>query len=157
MSRFKVEKDRVAASLSLATGQSVTGSFFVLGSLATAVGRERVGDLLNAEDGFFPFQRDDGTTAQYNRAHVVFVRLPAGVDEEALEPGYDVALRRSVVMTLSTGARIDGTVAVYAPAGYDRLSDYTRRAMHFRYVVTPFGTVIVNSDHIVEVIEKAER
>lgn len=148
MSRFKVEKDRVAASLSLATGQTVTGCFFVLG--------ERVGDVLNAEDGFFPFQRDDGTTAQYNRAHVVFVRLPAGVDEEAVEPGYDVAQRRNVVMTLSTGARIDGSVAVYGPVGYDRLSDYTRRVKHFRYVVTPFGSVIVNSDHIVEVIEKAE-
>lgn len=156
MSRFKVEKDRVAASLSLATGQTVTGCFFVLASLATAVGRERVGDLLNAEDGFFPFQRDDGTTAQFNRAHVVFVRLPAGVDEELLEPGYDIAQRRNVVMTLSTGARIDGTVAVHGPVGYDRLSDYARRAKHFQYVLTPFGSVIVNADHIVEVIEKAE-
>jgi len=156
MSRFKVEKDRVAASLSLTTGQTITGSFFVLGSLNTAVGRERVGDLLNAEDGFFPFQREDGTTAQYNRAHVVLVRLPVGVDEEALEPGYDVAQRRNVVITLSTGARIDGTVAVYGPVGYDRLSDYTRRGKHFRYVVTPFGSVIVNADHIVEVIEKAD-
>jgi hypothetical protein len=86
----------------------------------------------------------------------VLVRLPAGVDEEALEPGYDVARRRRVVMTLSTGARIDGTVMVYAPAGHDRLSDYTRRGKHFRYVVTPFGSVIVNADHIVEVIEKAD-
>ena len=156
MSQFKVEKDRVAASLSLATGHAVTGCFFLLGSLNNAVGRERVGDLLNAEDGFFPFQRDDGTTAQYNRAHVVLVRLPAGVDEESLEPGYDVAKRRNVLMTLSTGARIDGTVAVYGPIGYDRLSDYTRRAKHFRYVATPFGSVIVNADHIVEVIEKAD-
>ncbi len=47
-------------------------------------------------------------------------------------------------MTLSTGARIDGIVTVYGPVGYDRLSDYTRRAKHFRYVVTPFGSVIVN-------------
>jgi hypothetical protein len=156
MSRFKVEKDRVPACLTLATGQTITGSFFVLGSLNTAVGRERVGDLLNAEDGFFPFQREDGTTAQYNRAHLVVVRLPAGVDEESLEPGYDVAQRRNVVMTLSTGARIDGTVAVYGPAGYDRLSDYTRAAKHFRYVITPFGSVIVNADHIVEVAEKSE-
>ena len=156
MSRFKVEKDRVAASLSLATGQTITGCFFVLGSLNTAVGRERVGDLLNAEEGFFPFQREDGTTSQYNRAHVVFVRMPAGVDEESLEPGYDVAQRRNVVMTLSTGARIDGTIAVYGPIGYDRLSDYTRRAKHFRYVATPFGSVIVNAEHIVELIEKAE-
>jgi hypothetical protein len=155
MSQFKVEKERVAASLALATGQTVTGCFFLLGSLNNAAGRERVGDLLNAEDGFFPFQRDDGTTAQYNRAHVVFVRLPAGVDEEALDAGYDVAQRRGVVMTLSSGARIDGTIAVYGPAGYDRLSDYTRSARHFRYVVTPFGSVIVNSDHIVEVVEKS--
>ena len=156
MSLFKVEKQRVAGSLSLATGQTVAGCFFVLGSLNNAAGRERVGDLLNAEDGFFPFQRDDGTTSQYNRAHVVLVRLPAGVDEESLEPGYDVALRRNVVMTLSTGARIEGIVTLYGPIGYDRLSDYTRRAKHFRYVVTPFGSVIVNADHIVEVIEKAE-
>jgi hypothetical protein len=142
MEQFRVDKDRVAASLTLATGHTVTGCFFVLGSLNNAVGHERIGDLLNAEDGFFPFQRDDGTTAQYNRAHVVFVRLPVGVDEEALEPGYDVAQRRSVIMTLSTGARIDGTITVYGPAG------------HFRYVVTPFGSVIVNADHIVEVVEK---
>ena len=155
MSQFKVDKERVAASLCLATGQTVSGCFFVLGSLNNAVGHERIGDLLNAEDGFFPFQRDDGTTAQYNRAHVVFVRLPAGVDEEALEPGYDVAQRRSVVMTLSTGARIEGTITVYGPVGYDRLSDYTHRGKHFRYVVTPFGSVIVNADHIVEVIEKS--
>jgi len=156
MSQFKVDKERVAASLALATGQMVTGCFFVIGSLNNAAGRERIGDLLNAEDGFFPFQRDDGTTAQYNRAHVVFVRLPAGLDEEALDPGYDVAQRRNVIMTLSTGARIDGTVTVYGPVGYDRLSDYTRRAKHFRYVVTPFGSVIVNADHIVEVIEKSD-
>jgi hypothetical protein len=40
--------------------------------------------------------------------------------------------------------------------GYDRLSDYTHRAKHFMYVATPFGSVIVNSEHIVEVIEKSE-
>ena len=67
------------------------------------------------------------------------VRLPAGLDEESLDPGYDVAQRRNVIMTLSTGARIDGIVSLYGPTGYDRLSDYTRRAKHFRYVVTPFG------------------
>jgi hypothetical protein len=155
MSQFKVDKERVAASLALATGQMVTGCFFVIGSLNNAAGRERIGDLLNAEDGFFPFQRDDGPTVQYNRAHVVFVRLPAGVDEERLEPGYDVAQRQNVIITLSTGARIDGIVTVYGPVGYDRLSDYTRRAKHFRYVVTPFGSLIVNADHIVEVIEKS--
>ncbi len=77
MSQFKVDKERVAASLALVTGQSVTGCFFVLGSLNNAVGRERIGDLLNAEDGFFPFQRDDGTTGTV-QPRARRVRPPAG-------------------------------------------------------------------------------
>jgi hypothetical protein len=157
MSRYKVDKDRVAARLYLANGETINGYFFVLASLPNAAGGERVGDLLNAEDGFFPFQREEHTTAQYNRAHVALVQLEAGRNEEALEPGYDVALRRPVVMMLSTGLRVEGIVTVYGPVGHERLSDYTRRAKHFRYVATAEGTLIVNSDHIVEVIEKADQ
>jgi hypothetical protein len=157
MSRYKVEKDRVAARLYLANGVTVNGYFFVLAAVGNAGNGERIGDLLNAEDGFFPFQREEGNTAQYNRAHVVLVQLEAGRDEEALEPGYTVALRRPVVIMLSTGLRVEGIVTVYGPDGHERLSDYTRRARHFRYVATSDGTLIVNSDHIVEVIEKADQ
>jgi len=156
MSRFRFEKDRVAATLCLATGQTIHGFFFVATSLSTHAGRERVRDLLNATDGFFPFQRIDGITTQYNRRHLVLVRLPDSVDEESREPGYELAIRRAVVLTLSTGTRINGTVAVYGPAGHERLSDYMNSAEHFRYVGTMDGTVIVNADHIVEVTERAE-
>ena len=155
MSQFRFEKHQVAARLSLATGSTIDGSFFVATSLTTHGGPERVGDLLNAEDGFFPFQNHDGTTGQYNRAHVVTVTLQSGVAEEELEPGHAVALRRAVTMTLSTGASIEGTVFVSGAAGYERLSDYVRNAKHFWYVATVDGTTIVNANHIVEIIEKA--
>ena len=155
MSQFRFEKHQVAASLSLTTGATISGCFFVASSLATHGGPERVGDLLNADDGFFPFQSDDGTTGQYNRTHVVLVMLPSGVAEEELEPGYLVALRRAVTLTLSTGTTIEGTVLVSGPAGHERLSDYVRNSKDFWYVVTSDGTVIVNSHHIVELIEKA--
>jgi hypothetical protein len=153
MSEFRVEKRRVAAVLTLATSATLKGSFFVAGSAATHDGAERVGDLLNAQAGFFPFELDSGVTALFNRAHVVTVGLPPGVAEAALDPGYEVARRRTVAILLSTGARLAGSVAVYRPAGRDRLSDYAKSDEQFRYVVTADRTILVNSAHIVELTE----
>ncbi len=156
MSEFRVEKQRVYADLTLVTGANVNGCFFVAGSAATHSGPERVGDLLNGQTGFFPFGRTDGTTALYNRAHVVLVSLPHGVVEAEMDSGYGLATRRPVTMVLSTGARVAGTVAVYRPAGRDRLSDYASSPEQFRYVVTPDRTLIVNAGHIVELTEMAD-
>lgn len=153
MSQFKVQKQQVAASLILSTGAIRHGYFFVVSSL-THGGPERVGDLLNGSSGFFPFQHDNGTTGQYNRNHLVMVMLPAGIAEEEFEPGFSVSLRRDVSMTLSTGTTIDGTVLVSGPVGHERLSDYARASKQFWYILTLRGTVIVNSEHIVELVEK---
>jgi hypothetical protein len=156
MSEFRFEKHQVAASLVLSTGAMRHGHFFVVTSL-THGGPERIGDLLNGNAGFFPFQHDDGTTGQYNRAHLVMVTLPAGVAEEQREPGYSVSHRRDVSMTLSTGTGISGAVLVSGSAGHERLSDYARTSKQFWYVLTSRATVIVNSDHIVELVEKGNQ
>jgi len=156
MSQFRVEKRRAEAEVTLATGASVRGSFFLAGSSAGHVGPERVADLLNAETGFFPFVpagADDSETVMINRAHVVSVRLLERNSEPQLDPGYLVATERRVAMLLSTGARIIGAVRVYRPQGRDRLSDYARSTDTFRYVENRDGTFVVNSAHIVELRE----
>lgn len=153
MSDFRFEKHQVAASLVLSTGAIRHGCFFVVTSV-THGGPERVGDLLNSALGFFPFQHDDGSTAQYNRAQLVMVRLPVGAVEEELEPGYSIANRREVSVTLSTGTVVSGTVLVNATAGHDRLSDYVKESKQYWYVLTSGGTLIVNSSHIVALVEK---
>jgi hypothetical protein len=150
MSEYRVEKQRAQAEITLATGAVVTGFFFVSASSAMHAGAERVADLLNGESGFFPFLMDDGTTALFNRAHVVVIRQPRTTLEAQSVPGYDVARKRHVSMQLSTGQWIGGTVAIYKPAGRDRLSDYVRSAEAFRYVETEDGTLIVNFTHVVE-------
>lgn len=156
MSEFRFEKQRVSATLTLAPGASVSGSFFVAGQTSNHDGAERIGDLLNAQTGFFPFELRDGTTVLYNRAHLVAVALEPGVTEAERDPGYDVATHRNVGMLLSTGMRVKGRVAVYAPQGRDRLSDYARSAEPFRYVVTQKNTLIINAAHIVELTELAD-
>jgi len=156
VSEFRFEKQRVSATLTLAPGTSVSGSFFVAGQTSTHEGAERIGDLLNAEAGFFPFELRDGTTVLYNRSHLVAVALEPGISEAERDPGYDVATHRNVGMLLSTGMRVKGRVAVYAPQGRDRLSDYARAPEAFRYVVTQKNTLIINAAHIVELTELAD-
>jgi hypothetical protein len=139
VSEFRIEKRRTEAALTLATGATIPGCFFLSGSRATHAGPERVADLLNSETGFFPFELASGTashTVLYNRTQVVMVTLSEEAAEAQLDPGYAVAPEREVQMLLSTGKTIDG-----------------RGPEMFLYVETEGATVIVNSAHIVELRE----
>jgi hypothetical protein len=159
VSEYRVEKRRAEAALTLATGATVRGCFFLAGSRASHGGPERVADLLNAEIGFFPFELDaDGTpyTVLYNRTQLVVVTLLENTIEAQLDPGYSVATERDVRMLLSNGKTVHGRVRVYRPTGRDRLSDYARLPETFRYVETDAATLIVNSAHIVELRETRE-
>jgi hypothetical protein len=159
VSEFRVEKRRAEAALTLTTGATVRGCFFLAGSRANHGGPERVADLLNAETGFFPFElKSDGAphTVLYNRSQLVVVTLLENAVEAQLDPGYSLATEREVRMLLSTGETVEGRVRVYRPTGRDRLSDYARLPEMFRYIETDAATLIVNSAHIVEIRESRE-
>lgn len=154
MSEFRVEKRREAAAVTLVTGTTLSGVFFLAGSSHLHTGPERVGDVLNVEDGFFPFEAG-GETSLINRAHVLKVTLPPQMIEAQLDAGYDVATRRHVKVLLTTGETIVGHVVVYRPIGRDRLSDYARLDDRFRYVELDDRTLLINSAHIVALTEVA--
>ena len=84
------------------------------------------------------------------------VALPSNANEAQLEPGYDLATKRRVSILLSSGTRVAGTVSVCQPVGRDRLSDHAHLEQAFWYVETSDHTLIVNSAHIVELLEIAE-
>jgi hypothetical protein len=156
MSQFRVEKHRAEAELTLAGGGAMRGWFFLALSSAHHPGPERVADLLNAEAGFFPFSPAGAAAADailVNRAHVISVKLLEHTDEPRVDPGYDVATERRVVMRLSNGWTLSGAVRVYRPLGRDRLSDYARLPEAFRYVESADGVFVVNSAHIVDLRE----
>ena len=156
MSEFRVEKRREAAAITLSTGTTVAGHFFLSGSSQGHAGPERVGDLLNHDSGFFPFEAANGETSLLNRAHVVKVVLPEHVIEPQLEDGYNVATRRYVTILMSNGEAVTGHVAVYRPPGRDRLSDYAHVDDRFRYVELADRTLLINSQHIVSLLEVPE-
>jgi len=159
VSEFRIEKRRAEAALTLTTGVTVQGCFFLSVSSASRSGPERVADLLNAETGFFPFELHSGgepQTVLYNRTQLLFVSLLEEPVESQLETDYTIAKERGVRILLSNGTSVEGQVRVYRPTGRDRLSDYARAREMFRYVETASGTVIVNSDHIVEFRETSQ-
>lgn len=156
-SEFRVEKRRVEAAITLSNREVAHGCFFVSGSGPLHEGPERVGQLLNVEDRFFPFERTGTgapTTVLYSRSQVVVVSL---ADPEAQRvPGYEVATPRVVSLLMTSGDRIVGSVRVYRPEGRDRVSDWARDPAAFRYVETDQATLLVNVEHIVEVREQEE-
>lgn len=154
-SEYRVEKRRETADLTLVTGATVSGNFFLAGSSESHTGPERVGDLLNHEPGFFPFE-SRGETTLINRTHVLKVTLPAQMIEPQLDAGYEVATRRRVKVVLTTGEQIVGDVVVFRPPGRDRLSDYAHIDEQFRYVELDDRTLLINSAHIVALTEVAE-
>ena len=153
-SEFRVEKERINAVITLANGDSTQGHFFVARGTAHYSGTERVGELLNAEPGFFPFELRDPRANRmvlYNRQQVIMVALAE--NEAARVPGYDVATERSVSVLLSNGDRVTGAVRVYRPEGRDRLSDWARSTDIFRYIEAGATTLLVNIAHVIDVSE----
>lgn len=158
-SEYRVEKRRAGALLTLTTGATVRGCFFLAAGRASHGGPERVADLLNAESGFFPFELNGDAapyTVLYNRAQLVLVTLLETTIEAQLDPGYSIATEREIRILLSNGETVEGRVRVYRPSGRDRLSDYARLPDLFRYVETDDATLVVNSAHIVELREIGE-
>ena len=152
MSELRVEKRRETADLTFVTGATLSGAFFLSGSSQVHTGPERVGDVLNFQDGFFPFE-SDGVTSLINRAHVLKVALPAQMIEAELDAGYHFATRRHVKLLLTNGESLVGHVVIFRPQGHDRLSDYARIDERFRYVELADRMLLVNSAHIVALTE----
>jgi hypothetical protein len=153
-SDFRVAKRRVDAVVTLAGGETAKGAFFLAGGSSRHAGAERVGDLLNSESGFFPFEihlEERTWTVLYNRAHILTVQVFD--DEPRRDPGYAVATERVVSILLSDRRRVTGALRVYRPDGHNRLSDWARQPDVFRYIEADDATLIINAAHIVSVTE----
>ena len=155
MPEFRIEKRRETADVTLVTGATITGAFFLDPSSHLHSGPERVGDLLNCEEGFFPLARGNETML-VNRAHVLKVTLLPLTIEAQLDAAYVVATRRTAKLLLTTGEEITGNVVVAGPPGQDRLRDYAVADERFRYVELADCTILVNAEHIVALTEVFE-
>lgn len=149
-----MDKRRVEATLTLTTGPTVHGSFFLGDTSVAGDGPERVDDLLNHTSRFFPFERhEDGqsTVVLYSVDHLTLVTLFHDAAREV--PGYEVARVRHVALILTGGDRVVGRIRVYQPDGRNRVSDWSHEPAMFRFLETDQGTLLININHVIEIIE----
>lgn len=156
MSAYQIEKRRTQVRITMATGTSVVANVFLADATPSGRHPERVGDLLNADRGFFPAEVQDPSATRvslFNRDHVVTVRLEEPELELDLDASYAIAPRRRVAFVLSNGDLLFGEMHVVAPEGHMRVSDFASTAERFRYLDTADGTYVVNLDHVVEIAQ----
>jgi hypothetical protein len=157
MSQFRIEKSRkVKATIATATGPEVSGTFFLADATSLHSGPERVSDLLNESERFFPFEvaGPDGKVhvGLFARAHVLYVQLaPESLEAEGVAE-LAFASDRPVSLLLTNGERLRGELHVATPDGMDRVSDFANRGERFQYFGSRDKLSMVNLDHIIEIL-----
>lgn len=157
MSDFRVEKHHARATLTLSSGVEVTGSFFLAEATPHRVGPERVYDLLNRPDRFFPFEvdaREDrgAYVALFSREHVVVAELDRETSLAEDDGTFDLASNKIVSLLLDNGARLRGELHIEMPSGRDRVSDFANRDARFSYFGARDALKLVNLDRVAEIL-----
>jgi hypothetical protein len=162
MSTYRLEKHRrVNAKITFLSNVEIKGRFFLGDAVSTHIGPERVSDLLNQHERFFPFEVEGGEgkkpyVAIYSRAHIVLVELdPADADAEA-DPSLELAAPKLVSLLFSSGTRVRGELHVVAPEGQSRVSDFANAMPRFQHFTTRGVMSLVNLDHVVEILPISE-
>ena len=160
MSDLRIDKRRVTATVTLASGEQLVGALFLAEQAAHHAGHERLLDVLNGPPGFLPFETmsdaADTRTVLLNRASIAVVQTEAAVDDLADDQGYQVAVQKSVLLQFDSGDELRGILRVERPQGRNRLSDAVREEAGFRYLESSSGVAAVNLAHVVRITPLAE-
>lgn len=141
MDDYRIEKQRLAVTVSLASGETVRGHVFVQPSLYGVHQHAGPHALFNDPEPFFPLELEDGGVLLLAKARVVDV---SGASELAEHELRRTAAREAMMeITLSTGLSYVGTVMLELPSHRPRLLDllndardrfltlYTSEGVHF--------------------------
>lgn len=129
----KIAKNRRQVLFTLADGSEVCGKVFLSLYEATHHGPQRVGELLNGEEGFIPVETEEGTV-HLNVANIVCAVTPLAEEgDDLMTLGEKYRVR---VSTLG-GKEIKGDVFVNLPHERCRVSDYLNQAERFCRIYLP--------------------
>ena len=160
MSDLRIDKRRVASTITLTSGERLIGALFLAEQAAHHAGHERLLDVLNGPPGFLPFETTsdpgDRQTVLLNRASIAMVQTDAAVDDLAEDQAYQVAVKKSVLLQFGSGDQLRGILRVERPQGRNRLSDAVRDEAGFRYLESSGGVAAVNLAHVVRITPLAE-
>ena len=129
---YRIEKDRIPVTVTLASGTRLSGTVFVQSYIQHRYGREEASDVLNARDPFFPLLAEDGETHLIAKEQVVEAEVAPDAEADALSE----IVARTALVEVSTTTGFSRTGAVYLEVRNDRprLLDFLNQFDH-RFLV----------------------
>ena len=143
---FHIEKTRLPVVVVATSGERLPGDLFVQANARNASGYEDAYDVLNAAEPYFPLGTLSGRVLLCAKSHVRELLVPASDGEP---DGNALGTRAEVVVALSGGHLLKGTIVIELETARQRVLDSFNRLSHrFLRLHTAEGLVLVNTDFI---------
>ncbi len=150
---FRVPKTAVRVDVLLDGGRLVSGEVHAASEPGTPLGRERVLDLLQADEHFLPITGAEGARL-VNKNRIVAVRVAepqdAGIDEVD-EIDVHALIEVRLARVPEERSLLRGTVAIAMPPGRTRVLDYLNGVGPFLPLATGEGMLLVARRYVLEV------
>ena len=154
--RFRVSKRPVPVRVRLATGRQISAHLQCAEHAHGHHGRERVKDVLNAEEDVIPLWSEG--PAACTLVNKRFIELVELIEPDRVDPNEpDLTSHREVSVLLSSGTGLRGQLLISTPPGQSRTLDFLNRGERFFYLETENGMTIVHLEHVVTVSDVEQR
>jgi hypothetical protein len=143
-SEYRIEKGRVAVTVTMLSGEELAGQFFVQMYAPHRLGPETPADIMNAPEAFVPLGTADRGTLLLAKKQVREVRFDAPDDAtgEARSLGARVV---EIELALVDGTLRTGAIALEVAHDRPRLLDFLNRFhLGFLTLHTPDGVRLIN-------------
>ncbi len=147
--RISVETRKV--ELTFTSGEKISGKLFLQLHGASLCGPQKVGEVLNSEEAFIPFQHD-GMVELINLEQIV------SVDCEAESEFDDLLLlgeMHKIAIETTNSLLVDLKAYVNLPTGNNRIKDFLNQRKHFLLFVQGDRVVYLRRDKIIKVKDDA--
>ncbi|GAB4222780.1 MAG: hypothetical protein Kow0062_21430 [Acidobacteriota bacterium] len=152
--RFRVPKVAEPVSVMLEGGLEVEGTVHLAPAAGSHLGRERIIDLLLADEPFLPLTGPDGACL-VNKRRIVRIAFAdpfdAELDEARGEGTHEAAIEIDLCGVPAHAMRLRGTIRYVMPEGHGRIVDYLNQARRFYPVLTGDRVALVSLKHTVAV------
>lgn len=145
---FSLPRVAIPATLLQTAGGKREGEIYVMERVPQHAGHETALDMLNRDEGFFPFRpKDNGAgVLLVAKARTVSLKVPAEPEDQAR---LSAAKQARLEVTLADGSKLSGWATLELPEYHSRLLDYLNESVKpFFALTTGDGVHLVNRAHV---------
>ena len=154
---YRVPKVPVEVSVTLEGGLQIRGIAHVSPASGEHDGRERLLDLLLADEPFMPLTGEDGETRLIHKRRIVLIRFTslfdADLSPEETEGAVEVPVRVELCGVPAYDSRVEGRLLIVMPPGHCRILDVLNVARPFFPLLADGEVSLVGLKHVVSVTQ----